>query len=85
MQVHQCIKPSDADFPQWRGWQLVVDDDDNSRCEAKPILDLIADTDKSGKRSKSEAQDALQDQDSAVTLQDWQSSGCTESASPAQV
>ncbi|WP_078121033.1 hypothetical protein [Thiosocius teredinicola] len=37
-------KFSDADFPQWRGWQLVDDDGDvDSRCESASIIGTIED------------------------------------------
>jgi len=33
---------SDADFPDWRGWQLVDDDaDSDSRCDSATLIDLI--------------------------------------------
>lgn len=39
-------KFSDADFPQWKGWQLIDDDTDaDSRCESAMLTRLIEDPD----------------------------------------
>jgi hydroxyethylthiazole kinase len=48
------IKFSDADFPHWMNWKLVVDDDGDSHCDSRDVIDLL-DTNHDGRVTPTEA------------------------------
>lgn len=54
LNASSVTKFSDADFPHWMNWKLVVDDDGDSRCNAPDIIKLL-DTNGDGQVIRAEA------------------------------